>query len=128
MSYDPNPARLRELLDALPAPEGLQWHESAPGTLEARGGNDQVYLIAWDDRSILLTRYRTEYHGPGRAGRERDALSVARQAAVNAISLDGAYDVAPDARDKVIGHMKQRAGEYEAGGSISDHPAWRRQS
>jgi hypothetical protein len=103
----------------------LQWTPLASGDGELASGETWTYLITRDSYQVVFTRYGTHYSGPGRHGREADAVLVARQAAANAISLGGAYDVAPEAAVRVIAHLKQCIQGYENGEDIPAYPAWR---
>jgi phosphatidylserine decarboxylase len=83
------------------------------GSLLARGA-DCVYLITGNERIVVLTRWRGG-DGP---------VSVARQAALNAIQIGGAWDAVPEAVAGVIGHLKQAAQQYESGLDVTGQPAW----
>jgi len=92
----------------------LNWMDD-PGGWSVAHGTDWTYLIAVDDRNVVLTRW------------EHDdvVVSAARQAALYAIQLGGAYDAVPSAAEGVTGHLKQAAQAYESGLDVPGHPAWR---
>ena len=93
----------------------LAWTEQATGALIASGHwND--YLIAHDDRHVVLTRWAAGVSFP----------VAATQAALHVIQLSGAYDVVPEVIAGVVAHLKLIAQQYEDGLSIeSVYPAWR---
>src|SRR6476661_8604306 len=98
----------------------LTWIETGQDGLEARG-DSWTYLIAWDDRTVVLTRYDTYYSGPGRHGRERDAALVARQAALTAIQIctgDGPTRMA------ALASVRTAAQMFESGLDVTGQPAW----
>lgn len=103
----------------------LEWIEQSPGGWYLARGSVEDYLIAQDDRGIVLARYASEAAGP---------VIAARQAALTAIRLDGAYDAVPETARAIIGYLQQAAQAYESGTSsgrftfsgIAAHPAWRR--
>jgi len=103
----------------------LQWDQLRDRGPEIASGDSWTYLVAADDRNVVLTRYVTEYHGPGRHGREADAADVARQAALYAIQIGGAYEAVPEAAAGVTWHLKHAAQAYESGGDVTGQPAWR---
>jgi hypothetical protein len=98
----------------------LRWKtaDELPGLLAAEGPAPEhwTYLIETSEGGLLarLTRYRTEYSGPGRYGRELDAARVAAQAGRYVIELGapGNQDMAPDA---VVQYAKDMAAAHAAG-------------
>jgi hypothetical protein len=102
----------------------LDWTERAPGGALVAHGEAWTYLIAHNDRNAVLTRYGTSYSGPGRAGREQDAARVAREAALYAIQLGGAWDTVPEAVAGVVVHLQESAQAYESGLDVTGQPAW----
>lgn len=98
----------------------LNWAETGQDSLEARG-RSCTYLLAWNERMIVLTRYGSEYYGPGRHGREADAASVARQAALTAMQVpveDG------PSRRAAIAWARNTAETFESGLDVIGQPAW----
>lgn len=90
----------------------LSWNEISAGILEAHG-DDWTYVITQDDRQIVLTRWDAGI-----------LINAAAQAALNAISIGGAYKEVPEAARGVITHMKQAAQQYESGLDVTGYPAW----
>ena len=94
---------------------GLQWTPLDGGS-ELSSGQDWVYLITRDAGRLVLTRWEPE---PNQLGWE-----VARQAALHAIQLGGAWDVVPETTVAIIAHMKDMAQQYESGLDVIGQPAW----
>jgi hypothetical protein len=92
----------------------LKWADPDSGGFLAHGAGED-YLIVWDAHMAVLTRWR----------RSSGKVAAARQAALNAIQLGGAYDIVPDVTEGVIARLKRAAQEYEAGLDVSAYPAWR---
>ena len=98
----------------------LKWTETGRDGLEARG-ESCTYLITWDERKIVLTRYGTFYSGPGRYGREQDAALVARQAALTAMQIraeDGPSGMA------ALASVRAAAQMFESGLDVIGQSAW----
>jgi hypothetical protein len=93
----------------------LEWVPLPDGTGELADGRDWTYLVTRDDRTAVLTRW----------DRQAGDWAVARQAALNAIMIGGAYDVVPAAAEAVSAHLRNAAQAYEAGTGTGSHPAWR---
>jgi hypothetical protein len=85
----------------------LEWVPLPDGTGELAYGRDWTYLVTRDNRTAVLTRWDPQ------AG----DWAVARQAALNAIMIGGAYDVVPAAAG-----LRNAAQAYEAGTGIDSHP------
>lgn len=105
----------------------LHWDELGGGVIRARGGH-WTYLIELTDwrggPMARLTRYTSEYAGPGRHGREADAARVAAQAATYVIELAGvARGYAPG---EVAAYARDMAQAFEAGRRGRDHGSWPR--
>lgn len=99
------------------------------GTVRASGRAD-CYLIAADPYRMCayLTRFRTEYRGPGRRGREEDAFAVAGQAARNRIEAicprgPGRPPLAVEL-DAAVAGLVAMAEQYEDGEPLPGHPGW----
>lgn len=91
----------------------LAWHTLGGDQLAA--GDDWMYVIAHDGGQAVLTRYLLD---------AADHADVARQAALNAIQLGGAYGAVPEALPPVLDRLKQAAQQYESGIDIAGHRAW----
>lgn len=90
----------------------LHWTEIGRDILEAHG-TDWTYLVIRDDRTVVLTRFEAV----------PDFIEVARQAALHAIQIRGAYEVVPETAVSVAARLKQDAQQYESGLDLS-WPAW----
>jgi hypothetical protein len=86
------------------------------GVLQAQG-DDWMYLIADDSRRVVLTRFDP--------GVPHSVLSVARQAALYAVSSGGDATMPPGVRHAVTARFRRLAQQYEAGIDIDSEPAWR---
>jgi hypothetical protein len=95
----------------------LEWNQMPDGTGELASGDDWVYLIAADDRAMVLTRWEVAPAGLSRSG-------VARQAALFAIRIGGAFDAVPEAGAALAAHMRDTAQQYESGIDVTGQPAW----
>lgn len=95
----------------------LEWNRLPGSTSELAAGDDWTYLITQDDRAVVLTRWET---GPNPA-----AYEVARQAALYAIRIGGAFGLSPEADAAVIAHLRSAAQQYESGIDVDGQPAWR---
>jgi len=98
----------------------LIWVQPRPG-MHVACGAAWTYLIAEAPHSIVLTRYRSHADEGRPISGEYD---VAADAALHAIPLNGAFGVFPDTAGGVVGHMKARAQDYEAGGNAGPNPLW----
>lgn len=101
----------------------LDW-KSVPGG-ELAEGTDWVYLIAKDERIVVLTRWEPRRDDHHELSWPPSDAEVARQAALHAIQLGGAYGSFPDAATAVSSHLKQAAQAYESGLDVTGYPAWR---
>jgi len=106
----------------------MEWY-TLDRTVRGSGRLD-VYLIAVDEHRACayLTRFRTEYRGPGRHGREADAFEVAEQAARNRIETicqrgPGRPPLAVEL-DAAVVHLVELAERYESGEPVTGHPGW----
>jgi hypothetical protein len=91
----------------------LNWSQDtrAPGETEIAVGTDETYLIAADDRHVVLTRFTT---GAGQ-------VPETTQAALNAILLANPL---PDAEAVTRQHMRRVAQQFEDGQDLDGQPAW----
>jgi hypothetical protein len=94
----------------------LEWVCGPGGSSELAAGDDWTYLIAHDDRAMVLTRWE------GYA--DMSDADVARQAALFAIRIGGAFDAVPEAGAALAAHMRDTAQQYESGIDVTGQPAW----
>jgi hypothetical protein len=102
----------------------LNWDRLPDGT-ELACGTGWTYLIARDDRTVTLTRWETASSGLAAGSIAYPGMAVARQAALYAIQLGGAYGAFSGTADAIAGHLREAAQEYESGRDVTGQPAWR---
>jgi hypothetical protein len=90
----------------------LNWIQVPGGQLAS--GDSWTYLAARDDRTAVLTRWDS---GLTRA-------DVARQAALHAVQIGGAYDAVPEAAAAVLAHLRDAAQAFESGLDVTGQTAW----
>jgi hypothetical protein len=99
----------------------LTWVQPRPG-MHVAAGRRGVHLIIERGRGITLTRYGSR---PGDGQLPAGGFAVATEAALNALTIDGAFEVVPEAAAAVIARLKKTAQDYEDGRvPATSNPAW----
>jgi hypothetical protein len=92
----------------------LEWIRLPGDRGQLASGDSWTYLAARDDRTAVLTRW----------GSGLTRADVARQAALYAVQIGGAYDVVPEAVAAVLAHLRDAAQAFESRLDVTGQPAW----